>query len=572
MRLFIFFLFLTSSIVAQDITQISLNKMEDEALLTLFNEVEFDSIKAEKVARTYLDRARKENDTIKMARGYDRLASIFHPEKNIQFADSVIFLTKDIENITFPAQAYALKGYEYGIIGDLKLSTKNYVKAYDIALINKNVQQQLFASNRLIFSKSIWGNKIEALELQIERHKIIKNKNYLKEIKKSTREGFKHKIEDLKLSDEISSFENFAFCYLNLKQLDSARKYVEEGLLLNKKYNGSESIKKNHDLFFKEISVEIDYYETNYQNVINKSNELLPTLKLNNDIKSIQNIFLFKGLTLIALKSEEEGINYLRKTDSMYDKHNYTIMQPYQRVLYEKLLKYYNDQENTIKKIEYLKKLIDADSIIKRNYQFFEPTLIKEFENPELFKEKEQIIKELKSDNIKSKSFLWITLGILSSSILLILIYYKKQRTYKVRFKELMVKNKDLNTTTNSNALKVPSEIYNDILKKLENFEQNRGFLKCNISINKLAKDFGTNQKYLSKVINIEKENNFSQYINNLKVSYVFKELQVNERLRSFTIIAIAKESGFKSSESFSRAFYKKYKIKPSFYIIQLNK
>ncbi|MFT5077366.1 MAG: hypothetical protein ACI9D4_001258, partial [Polaribacter sp.] len=85
---FIWFVFLlTYSISAQEFSAEALSKMEDEALLTLFNNVEFDSIRAEKVARTYLNRARKEQDTIKMARGYDRLARIFHPQKNIQFAD-----------------------------------------------------------------------------------------------------------------------------------------------------------------------------------------------------------------------------------------------------------------------------------------------------------------------------------------------------------------------------------------------------------------------------------------------------------------------------------------------------
>ena len=45
---FIWFVFLlTYSISAQEFSAEALSKMEDEALLTLFNNVEFDSIRAE---------------------------------------------------------------------------------------------------------------------------------------------------------------------------------------------------------------------------------------------------------------------------------------------------------------------------------------------------------------------------------------------------------------------------------------------------------------------------------------------------------------------------------------------
>ena len=121
---------------AQETSLPNLNNMEDEELLSLFTKVSNDSIKAEIVARTYLKRGQNEGDTIKMARGYDRLARIFHPEKNIQFADSVIELTKNLNHKTYPAMGYILKGYEYNYIGDLVLATKNQLKAYNLALKN----------------------------------------------------------------------------------------------------------------------------------------------------------------------------------------------------------------------------------------------------------------------------------------------------------------------------------------------------------------------------------------------------------------------------------------------------
>jgi hypothetical protein len=106
---------------AKDCIQNQLLAMMDEELLSYFHEVERDSIAAEEVARIYLERGRKEKDMIKMARGYDRLAQIFHPEKNIQFADSIIELTKNIDHITYPELVYLTKSYNNYMIDNYNL-------------------------------------------------------------------------------------------------------------------------------------------------------------------------------------------------------------------------------------------------------------------------------------------------------------------------------------------------------------------------------------------------------------------------------------------------------------------
>ncbi len=87
-----------------------------------------------------------------------------------------------------------------------------------------------------------------------------------------------------------------------------------------------------------------------------------------------------------------------------------------------------------------------------------------------------------------------------------------------------------------------------------------------------MAASFNTNYKYLSKVINLYKEKRFPNYINDLRVVYAFTELKTNKKFRKYTIKAIAKECGFKSAESFSKCFYNKYRIYPSFYLKQLDK
>ena len=50
------------------------------------------------------------------------------------------------------------------------------------------------------------------------------------------------------------------------------------------------------------------------------------------------------------------------------------------------------------------------------------------------------------------------------------------------------------------------------------------------------------------------------------------KALITSEKLRKYTIKAIAGEFGFNTSESFSKAFYKKHGIYPSYFLSRLEK
>ena len=80
------------------------------------------------------------------------------------------------------------------------------------------------------------------------------------------------------------------------------------------------------------------------------------------------------------------------------------------------------------------------------------------------------------------------------------------------------------------------------------------------------------NTKYLSNIINHEKEKSFPHYINDLRVDFALKEITENLKFRKYTIKAIAGDCGFNSAESFSKAFKKKHKVAASYFIKELEK
>nr|WP_260155841.1 helix-turn-helix transcriptional regulator [Mesoflavibacter zeaxanthinifaciens] len=120
--------------------------------------------------------------------------------------------------------------------------------------------------------------------------------------------------------------------------------------------------------------------------------------------------------------------------------------------------------------------------------------------------------------------------------------------------------------------LNISDDIITEVLEGLELFEKNKRFIENGLTLNKVSKSLNTNTSYLSKIINTYKGVSFSSYLNRLRISYAINELKGNPKFRNYTIQAIAREVGFNTAESFSKAFYKEKGIYPSYFVKELNK
>jgi AraC-like DNA-binding protein len=198
--------------------------------------------------------------------------------------------------------------------------------------------------------------------------------------------------------------------------------------------------------------------------------------------------------------------------------------------------------------------------------------------------EKENLIKSLQED--KSKSY-W-SIGFLILIVLAMAGFsfyqYKVKKSYRARFEKIMQTNAEKAETettqqevdvfeankSKTESIGINENLINQILKKLADFESTKGFLEPNITIQTLSDVFATNNKYVSKIVNIYKQKTFIQYINDLRIDYALTSLKEDSRLRKYTIQALAIEFGFNNAESFSAAFHKKTGIKPTYFLKQL--
>ncbi|MDR0546941.1 MAG: AraC family transcriptional regulator [Dysgonamonadaceae bacterium] len=104
---------------------------------------------------------------------------------------------------------------------------------------------------------------------------------------------------------------------------------------------------------------------------------------------------------------------------------------------------------------------------------------------------------------------------------------------------------------------------YSEIFKQIEAyFEKQKPYLKANFKIDKMAYDLNINHYYLSKAIKMNRNTNFSAYVNYCRVEHAKKMIRENEG--KYTLEYIYLKSGFKSQPVFNAAFKQIEGVVPS--------
>lgn len=104
------------------------------------------------------------------------------------------------------------------------------------------------------------------------------------------------------------------------------------------------------------------------------------------------------------------------------------------------------------------------------------------------------------------------------------------------------------------------------IARVKEIMENQKPYLKSDLTINNLAEMLNTNFHKLSQVINESFDKNFYDFINSYRIMEATRLLKSPES-EKFKIIAIAYDSGFSSKSSFYNAFRKNTGITPGEYL-----
>jgi AraC-like DNA-binding protein len=295
-------------------------------------------------------------------------------------------------------------------------------------------------------------------------------------------------------------------------------------------------------------------------------------IKKSNNPVDLTALYFYKALAYKGLKNKSETIKYFRRVDSIFTISN--DIYPEFTSGYSDLVEHYISINHKDSAQYFYNQSKKIDDYSKKNYNDLLKSIHTNYDIPKIIKNKE---KEINNLNQQSKWQLSLLVFSLFFGVLFVILYWKQKRQRKIlhdKFERLMQNQAQQldntyevinNETVNTIALS--DEVVNDLLSKIESFEKNKTYLEQNITIDYLVNLFDSNSNYVSKVINHFKQKSFTQYINDLRIDFVVEQLKSNKTWRKYTIQALANEIGFSSPDSFTRAFYKRTSIKPSYFL-----
>lgn len=513
---------------------------------------------ARDIAKFTLHKATKAKNYRAIANSYIRLyATYFNDIQNgKKYLDSSIAVSKKYNLKDLLAESFFYRGNLYYQSGKDKEASNDFLKA-----------KSFVDKKEGIYYKIIFN-------IGILKADIGKNQEAIKIFEECLKYDLDNGRDKTRKEDFSETLYAFSVAYTNMRLHDSASKYAKKGYEFAKKLNDSSHliftyIEGNNKFFQKK-------YNESKDSLIKSTSYLLEI----EDFPNLAIAYHYLGKINQILNNEERMIYYFKKVDGIFEETGYTY--PETRESYEALISFYeksNDDEN---QLFYIKKLLKVDSILNNRYRYISTSIHKEFDTKNLLIEKDLLESKLKKSEEfanKSKINIYILISLLLGVSTILIYNYKKRKNYKKKFLELMrqldapkvLKEEVQNNIVADSDLDIDKQIVNNVINRLKSFEDEKGFLQKGITLNAVAKQCDTNSKYLSKIVNKHKENNFRNYINSLRIEYVIKELKENRNFRKYTVKAIADEAGFSNSESYARAFYKFTGIHTSYFIKKLD-
>ncbi len=339
----------------------------------------------------------------------------------------------------------------------------------------------------------------------------------------------------------------------------------------------------------------------------------LPVIAANDDFTNQHLVYLYIGKNLWALNENEQAVEQFKKIDQLFNEKQYSDLNLLEA--YDYLIAFNKSNNDLKNQLFYTERLLKVTNELQTQNKGLSSVLHNKYETKKLEANRKEL--QTKLNIQKQKGYLLYGLAVcLVIGFLAYIIYTrKKQKALRKKYeyfvqkqvllelnvepvvmsftkeeivtndeiivqervvKEEVTINEDVNVADRCEQ-KVDKKLLaedkvREILKKLNEFENNRGYINKTINLNTLAKDFNTNAKYLSEVINSTKSENFSSYVNKLRIQYAVLQLHEKKSYRKLTINALAEEFGFSSTRSFSDTFFKITGLKPSYYISQIEK
>lgn len=499
---------------------------------------EKDSIKELLYAQSWLSKAKRENNFGQMALSYKAL--IYKNDKKLQliYADSMLKAAKRTTDIELIGSVYMTKGAVY-------YDRKEQIKALDNYLIadeyiSKTNNHYLIYKAKYVIGliKNHLGFYDEATALFQECIKYFKGKND---------------------RAYLNSLHSLGLCYNRIGKYKLCSQINQTGL--------------NEGLRFKNLEMQPyfihsegvnQYFKHNYSDAIKKLKVALPAVIHNKDFANETTAYFYIGKSYWAQELQEKALPYLKKIDDAFQKQKY--IRPDLREAYEILIDYYQQRNNRELELYYVSTLLKVDQVLHKDFKYLSGKIHKEYDTKKLLQRQ------------RNNEQYWTIVVCIIITIMTAIIAVLAHRHYKNKrlFEELMNRKPEThqslasNYPSKDNELDINPEVITAILKNLEKFERNKKYLEKDMTLAKMAALLNTNMKYASKIIARYRNKGTVDYISNLKIDHIIELLKNENKYRNYTNKALGEESGFGSTQNFTRAFNNRTGLSPTYFISKL--
>ncbi|GAA4275173.1 helix-turn-helix domain-containing protein [Aquimarina gracilis] len=491
---------------------------------------------------------------------YKEAKSLYFAEdykKSIELFNKVEAIGRELKDDMLVCMATNMKGNSYVMNDQNQKALDAYYESLQIARNLNNFERELITGTGLVLVYKKTNQYEKALKLSQKMLQSVDGTSF-----KDTR-------------THVSVITTGIEVYLDTEQYDSVMHYADQGIALSKELEYKEGL---IDLNIKKAVV---YYNREQHKAsldyLFKAEELLQNHDIKNRFYPTVNASYFvasnyyqQGLYTKAIKRLQSNIDNSKGNDLF----KLPVLQSHLLLAncygkqgdFEKAL-YWNNKYMMLSE-DFQKR---KDKIINRIYEKEAQILKGSIANLQSEQEKSERVKKY-AYIIATILFLIVLLGSL--------FYSKKQRSNKVLFNDLVQKintleakeQKIVDKKETTKAIVIDDDKVHEVLKGLSKLETQEFYLRSDCSLRLVAKKVKTNATYLSKIINIHREKNFNEYINDLRIDYVLKRIKNDKKFRSFSVKSIATEIGYKSDYSFAKHFKAKTGLNPSYYIKNIQK
>ena len=503
-----------------------------------YKENSIDTLKAQAISEIFLKKAKEFQDSLKICEGYHLWSKITPLNTSRIYCDSIIKINKKFRTPKFLCSAYIYKGRFLYESDKYTEALDLFLKAQKIAVVIDDLKNQIVLNVYIGCIKELYSDKSA-----ITHYK-----------------GSYRLIEENELSDDyfknvkVRTLLNIANYYIKYKKIDSAEFYNLKSLELMLSINQ----KEKYYNYYLGIKSDIDTYH-------DKFHKSIDNLKKISQIASNKN----ESKLLFVSRLKNLGYNYFdtdridlalacfHKIDSLNNLKPMVHNDVYEA--YVMMSKIYKIRKDQTMNALYSQKALMLNSKLKESITNVNVKINKEFYLSNQMLKFNRKINDLKKENLNN-FFLFGGLIMLFIVFFVGLFYYNKRKN----------KIKNSSKTDLFHQKKLSKEMAQKIINQIDLFIKNEDYLKPNLNLEKSAKIFGTNPKYLSQYINHSMQTNFNSFVNDLRIEYAVKKIKEDENFRNKSIKTIALEIGFTNPDSFSKTFCKKTSKYPSVYIKEI--